>query len=781
MNPIVIEELLSSLGLMGESATAAATGARATAAEFSQLENTTGKLTKTSEEFNKRLKDGVGKLEKLYDEIVELKEGARKYNEVVDELTGTVATVKFGLTGLSKLLEGDLSGAAKNFLGTITAAGSKVFNDFAKRSLIQQDLLTKSYQSLSQFGAIDPTGLRGLLNNLEDIGTTPDNAEFFIRAIGKASEQMVMFGGTVAEGAYGITQIVKKQLDAGEQYEGQLNQLGYTTEDITKFTTSFIADYSRNSKINAGDTEKLRKQSFEYMTVLQELSELTGVSRDRQEENIRELQADIQFRSYLRQLAKTEGGAEKVTRAKLLMESFAGNKELQTALKEDLATGGAIISQTGAMQQNVLSQIRKSSRDVINGTVDTTIGIADAHKKAGVEVEKTLDRAAGTIAVAGKEGAQAFGVAVDQFDFSQKAATMDPEKVKAMTAAALTQQDERIKVETERRKLERQVANYYQELTYAVGDLAVPATKYLAEAALFAAKALDKIYGNVPILEKARQRAPLSSEIEKAAANKAIDESSKREPPISDVEGHASWQEAHDRLLEQYSETSKITVDRDKLLKEERQNALERARLEAARLEVEKGRQRAEARKSSSTINNEKNLSQVVDERINKIVEDFKKLHPDTRLTSTTGGDHVAGSKHYEGRAGDIAFNKKISDLEFETYKKQLQDLGATNIRNEMERPKGPAGEKWTGPHIHFEVPEKPVGPNGNKTSLSIPTLNQSDTTLASNLNPAINPGKTQDNQDNKLIISKLDDLNTLFNRSLRVQEDILAHTKTLA
>ena len=64
---------------------------------------------------------------------------------------------------------------------------------------------------------------------------------------------------------------------------------------------------------------------------------------------------------------------------------------------------------------------------------------------------------------------------------------------------------------------------------------------------------------------------------------------------------------------------------------------------------------------------------------------------------------------------------------------------------------------------------------------MSVPDYSKMDNTNLAKTNIQPNSVVGQVGQDNTIVVSKLDDLKTLFDKSLRVQEDILTHTKLLA
>jgi hypothetical protein len=777
MNPLLIEEMLASLGGFGGAAAEAATATKATSGELNDLQKATKATAGSQKSLNEQNIKAIGVIQELYDSMKILQEGATKYNGLLKEFgEGSVKFAAGAAAAMVTITTGNIAGAA--MLATAIKGLGSIYTDFAQDSLKQHDLLVKSYQSLSAFGAIDSSGLRGLLTTIEDIGSSPENVQFFIEAMGKASEELVMFGGTVNGGALGVAEVVRKLTNRNAEFEAQLTQMGYTTQDLTKYTTNYISTLSRSARVSVNDTEALKKQSFDYMVVMQELAALTGVSRDKQQAEIDEQQKDIQFRMYLRKLSKEENGAEKVMRANQLIASIQ-DKASQSAMKQALATGGGVMSMTGAIQADIIRKSYGTAKEVINGTRGVTEGIVAINKDIGIKTEKRLDFLADTIAHGGKEAADAFLITSNTIDSVNKSASMNVEKTKNNTAAAMALQDANLKEEAKRLQNERIVSNYYQELYFAVGKYAVPATTMLAEAAVMAAKGLSKLYNNSPVLDEVAKRETFAEyDFEKNQKSQKEDDSKPWSDPNHPF--YEQQQEQQEQMRNSEEQINKRRQQREDVLRSERQEA--DAKAKAMRDEIARQEKELQKMRSGSSASSNDALKQVTETQLAKIAADFKKLYPDAKVTSTSGGSHMPGSKHYEGRAMDIAFSKKLSDEEFAKVKKELEKLGASKVLNEMERPKGPAGKNWSGAHIHVEVPEAPRTLTPRQGAMVTPSY-QEDPNKSSTATAAVSnkPASQSTIIDNSVMVSKLDDLYRLFDRSLRVQEDILTHTKMLA
>lgn len=69
-------------------------------------------------------------------------------------------------------------------------------------------------------------------------------------------------------------------------------------------------------------------------------------------------------------------------------------------------------------------------------------------------------------------------------------------------------------------------------------------------------------------------------------------------------------------------------------------------------------------------------------------------------VTSTTGGNHNAGSKHFRGLAIDVRTRDK-TDAEINRFISAARSAGII-VRDERRRPLGQ--KVWSGAHLHLEL-----------------------------------------------------------------------------
>lgn len=774
-----IEEALAAL-TAGSEATAA--GATRAGAGLNDLERSSASASKSlGRDFVKAIREALTKIEELEDAIVGLKSGTQKYGEL------TKSTLTTSLIA-EEAMNGQWSTMMKL---TVTAL---LFNDslskYAKQSLKQNDLLVKGYQSLSEFGAIDASGIRGVLDSAKRVGAVPENMEYMIANIVKHSEQLANMGGTVSQGARTLTNVMDGLLKPTDEFEKHLTNFGYTTEDIMKYSASFIVTNSRSLKGMANDEAALKQQTYQYLETLTELSELTGVSRDQQLKAAEELQKEVEWRQYLRELAKEPDGARKVMQANLMMAAIVEKegKDMGHVLKDNIMNGGATTA-ISAQLQGTLNGADKMFSQVLTTGSDSTVAVNGMINAMNKGQGAYLDAMGGTLKIAG--AAKDVYVNSKMFDNAMGSTTGDAAKnIKEQTEKMKKEGDERLNAEATRKQAERALANYYQELAFYVGKYTVPAMELVTKALIEKARTLNIgipefiLPGN---LQNEFRRYDAGSNIRSsdATARQATAEQTQLQQQINALQTAA----------EQERQRNDSNRTRNNALFGGAPNPVQREQerlqreLEAAKKKEAEARAEAQRLRNQPSSTDTRNMTQTSAERdsrdkntqrLEKIGEEFKRLYPNARVTSTTGGTHSANSLHPEGRAMDISLGRAIKSDEFAKMEEKLKELGASNVRNESTRPKKgqPGHEEWSGPHIHYEIPKEL---NSQRSSMTPPSFTPNETSVASANNNRVPTSIQSSAPDNTIVVSKLDDLYTLFGRSLRVQEDILSHTKMLA
>jgi len=781
-----IEEALA---LLSAGTAEASAGARAAGAGLNDLDKSTNTVSRTlGVDFVKSIRETIKKLDELADEIIQLKGGAEKYGKQNDSLIA-------GAIIYDQILKENY----KSAMGMTAAA--LVFNDtlmsFTKAALKQNDLLVKGYQKLSEFGAVDSTGLRGVLDTIKRVGASPETMDFVLSTIQRHSEDLAIFGGTVSQGAKRFTSVVEGLLDPADSAYQALTNLGYTNEDILKYAGSYASQTSRMMNSSAKDTALLKQETMAYLVTLAELAELTGVSRDQQMAAAEELKRTTEWRLYLRQLEQSGQGDLANTLRESMTIIMAKNKDQGLAILDRILNKGPTTEKSAAMGLQVDNATRVMM-DLARSGADAATITSGTIKRLGTDSAKVLDTFGTTLGLS-KEFQQRMGVTDKTFDMEALSKGQDAAlaSVKANTKLMTETGDAALNSEARRKQLEMAYANYQQELYFNMAKTAVPAMELFVQGLIKLAKGMDYVYPELlrpaealkefDKLDKANKLNDITKEqietTQKLIANQKSIIEQEKIIAQEKAKGQAGDADAQKRLAQHNEKLKELQRQREQLEK-------------TANEANEKSNKLKQASNTTQSSNNTQNVNELlaglrikqgpegalrpggtVLPETAKAAQEFAKLFPNyTQFNAFDDKHHQGkgGSLHPTGRAFDVGVTEKPSDAVLNDLKEKLKEFGVTNLKYES---KGEQGS--TGNHIHVEV--DPTQFKSKKVSMSVPDYSTMDNTNMAKTNIQPNSVVGQVGQDNTIMVSKLDDLKTLFDKSLRVQEEILTHTKLLA
>lgn len=770
------------------------TAARNAAGDLNDLQRASQAVTDAEKLQAQRSKELRDAFKNLYESTNRLNGGFSKYSDAITFGMGKLGGVleSFGESvGLSTDKISRVLGATVRGMGKVLSSTT----DLAKSALDQHDNLVKAYRGLSEFGAIDSSGIEGLQNTLADIGASADNVQYFTEALSKAAPELATFGGTVAGGAKSVTKVVKGLLyDAGE-FEGKLTQFGYSTEDVMKYATTSIALNSRNMQGLNKDTGALQKTTYEYMKDLAELAELTGNSRDQQVATQKQLQTDFNFRLKLQQMAESgPDGQRQADRAQAFMRNLEMmNPALARTIRDIDLHGGATSAETAQKAGQYRETIKEYQRAVKSGE-EVQVAFSKIGQIARDEAVVGI-RKLGYAASFGAESQQALQMTYHDINLAQnkdwKAAS---DAVKKNTDSMEAQLDPRLRAETERQKRERMIVNTFQDVFFALGDKAVKSVNAFLSSITGATK------GIVDATEK--------------LTGKKLTNRFEGEKYLTSNENIAALQEERTYLQKRIKE-----FEEDKLRHQRENNSvLERiddAKIEGAKKDLENFNKKLSREKANrENLSNEaakaramedsKNFSmksglQWNKEGMNPVAMDlmsriqqlpkFKQFtsanEPYFERDNPNGKFYNPNSLHPKGQAFDFTYDKdKVSPADLAQLKQLIKEFQQTTHSTIQMQDAYNNKIKGEAPHIHIEVIPNSNGSgaavSGKVSSNSMdtaPKLSLNDVPSTKN-NTSTSYVPQSNTTDSSVVVSKLDELRTLFDRSLRVQEDILAYTK---
>ena len=407
-------------------------------------------------------------------------QGTGKYSKSVEQL------------GISASKLGSAFGAA----GAVIGWGAEKIMQWAGASLRQNEVLVKSYQSLSKFGQVDNTDLKELMQDFHDMGAVTENMQAYVTAIGKVSTELALFGNTATEGRQKFGQVMETLV--GGETQDHLMRLGYTTQDIMESASQAMANMALSAGSQKKDVNELHKSVTEYLETQAELTALTGKNRDDMMAARREQENDIAFQMKLMQLeSQGEKGRQQAQqwRDAAAMGFAMAGKSGQLGVQQGLRTGGALVGPESRQLAQAIGLSNWRNLIAAGNVTGTREQRANALAEAGKGAAQGGMAWANTMLTAmsySRTGTMP-GVGLNP-EFFKNARTMSTrgqaELEEERRKRALVPESDRMGMESKRIDKEREFQQTMDKASYAMGDLTVPAVTSMAGALNDATQAL---------------------------------------------------------------------------------------------------------------------------------------------------------------------------------------------------------------------------------------------------------------------------------------------------
>lgn len=321
---------------------------------------------------------------------------------------------KQGATVFTKALSSTASGASqlagalgKNGKVAMAAKGLGIgLTELAGIAADMSDKLFESFQSLSRVGAAGAEGMAGVFDQLQNFRLGLEDLGQLAQLFGQNAQSLVLFGGTVEQGAKSLGQL--RKFVTGSGLEQQFMGLGMNTQEINEAMAGFVAQQSRLGLRQVTDYGKVAQSLDAYIQEQDAITKLTGASRRQQEESAQKALAVEQFRAKIEQL-RTKGDEASMAEANRLMSIFKGLDAVSSDLSAAFAASASGFVTKGA---GVTGQIvaQGKMQEIVN---NRNIQMAQALPMIGTAVENFNRGVGATVAATGRYQ-EAFGANYSQ-------------------------------------------------------------------------------------------------------------------------------------------------------------------------------------------------------------------------------------------------------------------------------------------------------------------------------------------------------------------------------
>jgi len=181
-------------------------------------------------------------------------------------LTGAFGAVVTGAQGLAMEL---LSGGNRmsDFLQHIPFVGNALGG---LTGMLEQQV--DNFRDLSEVGAGFGNSVLGLTKAATDAGM---GVSQFTEFVGQNSQNMMLLGGTVTEGAKQFGRLTRQIRNSDRDFQG----MGFTFEALNEHTVEYMDQLAMQGRLSGMSQSQLRKGSEEYLMQIDRLAKVTGKSR----------------------------------------------------------------------------------------------------------------------------------------------------------------------------------------------------------------------------------------------------------------------------------------------------------------------------------------------------------------------------------------------------------------------------------------------------------------------------------------------------------------------
>ena len=238
-----------------------------------------------------------------------------------------------------------VGGALATVFGTVAQAGERTY---------------KSFQQASSVGANFGGSINAMIQSATGAGLTFDQ---FSAVIAKNGENLAMFSTATEDGASRLGKLAALQRKDYQGTTADLARLGYTTEDMTGGMARYAGILAKTGQLSGRSNAELIQGSADYLKNMDQLSKLTGKSKDALKAEQDALMADAAYRIRLSNMDPK--GQEELNKLML-----ATPKHMQAGLKEIITFGSAttdagreyttFMQQSAGTANNVYAEIERT-------------------------------------------------------------------------------------------------------------------------------------------------------------------------------------------------------------------------------------------------------------------------------------------------------------------------------------------------------------------------------------------------------------------------------------
>jgi hypothetical protein len=309
----------------------------------------------------RKLTEAEKKLKKQVDLSMQALGGVAKFGAAV----GKGETDLKAFNGIIDTATGLVGGMAKAIpvFGEAIAGVAKGLGEASKMAVDALDNTAKSFVEIGKVGGLTAKGMSGVREQFIRSGLS---LQSFQKQVVENSQTLAKFRGLTGEGANEFASIVGNLTQGTDD---SLRRMGFNAEEMAQSTGAFLTQQTRLGRSQQMTQQQLTSGTIQYAKELDELTKVTGLSRDAIQKQQDAALSESRFRANYETLMSQ--GREKEAKALMAFQSQmqAIGPELGQGAR-DLASGAAntdaarkLLASTGGAAQDIVAQITSGNID----------------------------------------------------------------------------------------------------------------------------------------------------------------------------------------------------------------------------------------------------------------------------------------------------------------------------------------------------------------------------------------------------------------------------------
>ena len=297
--------------------------------------------TRAREDDNAIVKAGIQARKEEAEYIAQQKASLKQAgNQSIAALKGFNAAMQETTPGFSKFSysissAGNAAASVASAFGPLGKAigfGIETITKFTGAILKQTDVIISSYQEIAKVGGSVGLTAEGLKELGREAGFNVNKLQLFTKHATESSAALVAMGGTVSGGMKKFSEFNTVSEDARKT----MFRMGLTQEDLIAQGSIYLRQQVASGATMSKIPKDIQKAALEYIDSLQKMADLTGISAQKQQDNIAAMTAMEGLNQYLYRRGLEQRDLEKASKTATGPEKERIDQEL-LEIKNEIA------------------------------------------------------------------------------------------------------------------------------------------------------------------------------------------------------------------------------------------------------------------------------------------------------------------------------------------------------------------------------------------------------------------------------------------------------------